>query len=243
MRYPGDRIFYAEDVWLVLQSMARPLRPAMLDMERDLAAMADVVVVMAESEGALHELGAFSFDDRIVSKLLAIIPPTALGTGSFLELGPLARVNELSLLGPTITLQLSDRDVVAEAVCSRLTTNPLAASDRRWPSDELTAKQHLLLLCDILFAIGFASLSQCETILKDITEAPLPRHLATVLALGIALETISEKRNPSGESTYGIGPRYRQGIHVARAGRALPLMAARAASLGILTKLIHRDRS
>ena len=67
---PWVNIFYAELVW---DSLSAQTGLSALKMERDLAALADMVVIIVESPGTFAELGAFSLSDDLRKKLLPIV--------------------------------------------------------------------------------------------------------------------------------------------------------------------------
>ena len=67
---PNLGLFYAERVWEYIASRAD--RGA-LEMESDLARLADLVVIVVESPGTFAELGAFSLSDPLRKKLLPIV--------------------------------------------------------------------------------------------------------------------------------------------------------------------------
>ena len=84
---PAILLFYAEVVWGLIASR---LKLGALKMESDLAALADLVIIIVESPGTFAELGAFSNSDALRQKLLPIVdieyqPPQ----NSFLALGPI----------------------------------------------------------------------------------------------------------------------------------------------------------
>ncbi len=84
--FPTLLLFYAEVVWDLIASR---LKLGALKMESDLAALADLVIIIVESPGTFAELGAFSNSDPLRRKLLPILdiqyqPPQK----SFLALGP-----------------------------------------------------------------------------------------------------------------------------------------------------------
>lgn len=83
---PGLGLFYAERVWEQIAS--HPDRSA-LKMESDLAALADLVVIIVESPGTFAELGAFSLSDPLRKKILPIVDRSYAGHHqSFISTGP-----------------------------------------------------------------------------------------------------------------------------------------------------------
>jgi len=83
---PDLDVFYAEKVWSEIVSLRE--RDA-LQMEEDLAKLADLIIVIVESAGTLTELGAFSLSPSLRQKLLPIVDQKYQGDSSFITNGPL----------------------------------------------------------------------------------------------------------------------------------------------------------
>lgn len=67
-----------------------------LQFEADLAQIAELIILFCESEGSFAELGAFAHDVEISKRLLVIIRETYANSGSFISLGPIARLRNQS---------------------------------------------------------------------------------------------------------------------------------------------------
>jgi len=63
-------VFFAEDVWAAISQIKQL---SALEMEAELAALSDIVVIIVESPGTFAELGAFSLSDPLRKKLLPIL--------------------------------------------------------------------------------------------------------------------------------------------------------------------------
>src|SRR5947199_7482918 len=83
---PDLDVFYAEKVWAEIVSLGE--RDA-LQMEEDLAKLADLIIVIVESAGTLTELGAFSLSPSLRQKLLPIVDVAYQHDSSFITNGPL----------------------------------------------------------------------------------------------------------------------------------------------------------
>lgn len=67
-----------------------------LQFEADLAQIAELIILFCESEGSFAELGAFAHDDEISKRLLVVIRERYANSGSFISLGPIARLRNQS---------------------------------------------------------------------------------------------------------------------------------------------------
>src|SRR5262249_25542745 len=99
---PEKLIFYAEDVWEHLERMSPRPTIQLMDMERQLAEVADVILIIVESEGAVSELGAFSSGREMRKKLLAIFEQNRRNSGSFIEKAAIEEINRFSRFSPVI---------------------------------------------------------------------------------------------------------------------------------------------
>ncbi len=100
---PWLNVFYAESAWE--QIAARPDGGA-LKMESDLAALADLVIIVVESPGTFAELGAFSLSEPLRKKLLPIVDTKYQGVTSFISTGPLRWIDAESSFAPTVYVPL-----------------------------------------------------------------------------------------------------------------------------------------
>jgi hypothetical protein len=67
---PNLNVFYAERVWQTIADLGE--RDA-LQMEEELAKLADLVIIIVQSPGTFTELGAFSLSPPLRRKMLAIV--------------------------------------------------------------------------------------------------------------------------------------------------------------------------
>ena len=78
----------------------------LLSIEEKLSSYCDCVIVVLESESTFSELGAFSIKDELARILLVINDVEHIERSSFINLGPLAKVNRKSLFRPVIHVDL-----------------------------------------------------------------------------------------------------------------------------------------
>jgi len=79
----------------------------LLSLEDKMARYSDCIIIFLESFSASAELGAFCIKDSIVQQLLIINDVEHEGNGSFIEKGPLAKVNQVSKFAPVIYCKLN----------------------------------------------------------------------------------------------------------------------------------------
>lgn len=188
-RYPAILVFYAETVWAIL---ARQRRSNALQMERRLALLADLVVIIVESEGTCAELGAFASIAVLREKLLPIIDRRYRDEASFINIGPIAWVDDESLYGPTIYTNVAAILGVGNEINLRIERIPehgrLPGLQRQVSlRDDL--KRILFFLSDLVGVIGPATEEDCafyvEKTFGEVKELSVPELLALARALNL----------------------------------------------------------
>lgn len=86
----GRQVMLAESVNTF--HLSRPAYPELLSFEVDFAQICELILLFSESQGSIAELGAFSMQDEIASKLLVVVRDYHLKDDSFIKLGPLRRL-------------------------------------------------------------------------------------------------------------------------------------------------------
>lgn len=74
----------------------------LLDLENYISSICDCILLFIESPGSLAELGAFSNKDDIVTKMLVVNDNKFQNIVSFVNDGPISRINKKSKYGPAI---------------------------------------------------------------------------------------------------------------------------------------------
>jgi hypothetical protein len=156
-----------------------------LKMERDLAALADLVVVIVESAGTFAELGAFSISDELRKKLLPIVDKQYEGELSFISTGPLQWIDDESDFAPTIYVSLprilKAVDEVEERIARIERTNAVKITDLA-----ASPKHLLFFLCDLIAVIHPATTAMVEYYLQRIAPSVLSSAISVPLLLGLA---------------------------------------------------------
>jgi hypothetical protein len=178
-------VFYADEVWARL---ARDELNA-LEMEDQLAGLADVVMIVVESPGTYCELGAFSLSPVLRKKLLPLIDISFKGSQSFINTGPVRWIDRDSDYAPTI---YGHHDVVLEImpeIEKRL--RPLRYRRDASIANIVTEPKYLLfLVCDLVAVIGPASLEQIHYYVDRIVGATAPVTIEGILGVAVALKVL-----------------------------------------------------
>lgn len=179
-------VFYADDVWSLL---ARRPELNALQMERELAVLADLVIIVVESPGTFTELGAFAILEGLREKLLPILDRKYRGAESFITTGPVAWVNEDSKFGPAIWATF---DAILDSVDDldrRLALLPPPRSHRVENIPE--SPRHLVFfLADLAAVFGpcpAAHLRYYASTILGTTHVP---HFDLLLNLAVAMDLI-----------------------------------------------------
>lgn len=91
---PNTKFFLAESIFQILEAEGH--KTNLLDIENDLSKFADYVIVILESESAFCELGAFATHKELRKKLIVINDYKHNMSESFIKLGPLQAISEIS---------------------------------------------------------------------------------------------------------------------------------------------------
>jgi hypothetical protein len=173
-------LFYADGVWETITQYAPEANA--LEMEDQLAALADAVIVIVESPGTFAELGAFALSEPLRSKLLPILDIKFRGDHSFLETGPVRWIDKLSKFRPSIWTR---QDSILEAAGE--VEDRLARITKPKPSEiaDLSANpKHLVFfLADLVSVFGPCLRSHIERLAEAIIGRPIVPGAALLLAL------------------------------------------------------------
>src|SRR5690606_21262580 len=97
---PTHYVFYAEAIW---SDPSRPRNDNALEMENQLADLADAVIIIVESPGTFAELGAFSSNPSLRKKMLPILSHEYKNIkDSFIATGPVQWIDKDSLFKPSL---------------------------------------------------------------------------------------------------------------------------------------------
>jgi len=194
-QHPDLFVFYAEQIWEHI-SVRQELNA--LQMEDQLARLADLVIILVESPGTYTELGAFSLNPELRRKLLAVLDLEFKNSRSFINSGPVAWINNDSRYG---TLFADFNTILAHAKEIDENLGKIPRRGRLEKSEQIRGlhekpKHLLFLICDLLAVIGPATKDHCEYYLEKILEEKPLWSVASLLGLGVSLNLISEITHP-----------------------------------------------
>jgi hypothetical protein len=129
---PSFRVFLAESAAKDITDFGPPTFLNLSQFEQFIADLSDCIVIFLESPGAFAELGLFSHVPSIRNKLLVINNIAYQATNSFINYGPIAEVNDHSILRPTIFVDPSTTPVNFTPIQERLITIFRTKSRRRF---------------------------------------------------------------------------------------------------------------
>jgi hypothetical protein len=105
--FPGFHFFKAEDFFNYFASTGDEENNLdLLSIENKLADYTDCIIIVLESPSAIAELGAFANHEKLTPLLLVINDEKFIGEDSFINLGPIAKVNKKSKFKPVIHTNL-----------------------------------------------------------------------------------------------------------------------------------------
>jgi hypothetical protein len=225
-------IFYAEDVF---ESLIRSEPNAnALELEQELAHLADAVVIIAESAGTFAELGAFAINDNLRHKLLTIADKSFEMNESFLKVGPLRWADKDSAFGPTLWVDFAVILTSADQVKHRLEAGIRRPSRIDVKNVVLrTSRRHLLFLLVLLLDVfGPLSAQRLGVLLEQIVGPLERREVHSLLGLAEALN-LAKDEHFEGEVIYF---RWQQGGQLGRMTGRTPFAIAsmRARVLGVM---------
>ncbi len=185
---PGLDVFYAEPVW---ENIARLGERDALQMEADLAKLADLIIIIVESAGTFTELGAFSSSPELRQKLLPIVDQHHENDVSFIKNGPLQWVDKESHFKPTIFASLDSILTAVDQIDERVERIPPTHSLK--VADLSTSPKHLIFfICDLVSVIYPATLEAISYYLGTIAPSILSSeiNIPTLVGLAVAMDLL-----------------------------------------------------
>jgi hypothetical protein len=185
---PNLNVFYAERVWETIASLGEL---GALQMEEDLAKLADLVIVIVESPGTFTELGAFSLSPSLRRKMLAVVDEKYRGDSSFIANGPIKWIDSESLFKPTIYTNLDQILLCADQVQDRIQRIEKPRTTKI--EDLASSPKHLLFfMCDLVSVIYPATIPMIVSYLADISPSIVPSgiNVPTLVGLAVAMDLL-----------------------------------------------------
>ena len=167
-------LFQAEDIF---SGLVQHKDTDLLTLEHFLAKYSDCILIINESAGTLTELGAFATNEEVVKKLFLINPKDHFGEDSFINNGPIAKINKKSKFKKTIYIDMklipTHFDIILKRIEERIGRkyrNKIDFSTKEgWKSNkEESNKLKLLLIQDIINIFSPLNYNELEEIVKYI---------------------------------------------------------------------------
>jgi hypothetical protein len=231
---PSLNVFYAERVWEIIANLGEL---DALQMEEDLAKLADLVIVIVESPGTFTELGAFSLSPSLRRKMLAIVDEKYQGDSSFISNGPIKWIDSESLFKPTIYTNLDKILLAADQAQERIQRIEKPRSTKL--EDPATSPKHLLFfICDLVSVIYPATISMISGYLAEISPSVVTNgiNVPTLVGLAVAMDLLRpvDVTDAHGTSTYYVPTESVDASHPFHHSRLLYLENQRAAYASVM---------
>ena len=179
---PEALVFQADDVW---RRIASSTLLNALEMEAQLAALADAVIIIVESPGTFAELGAFSNSEALRKKLIPILDQEYEEAQSFINTGPVRWIDADSKFRPAVFVNLDSILSAADKILERL--QRLAPPSEQRIGNFADYPKHLLFFVrDILAVVGPATANHIERYMTQILGVQ-PPPIISLLGLAQSL--------------------------------------------------------
>lgn len=196
--HSGILTFHADEVWSLISALS-DLNA--LEMEAELADLADMVLIVVESPGTFAELGAFSLSKELRTKLLPVIDTKYRLAESFVNTGPVRWIDKDSSFAPSLWTDYSRILEIAKELDERLTRLP-KPTEARIPDLSLSPKHLLFFLCDLVAVFGPCPLRHVEYYVKKILGKQPKMSCTNLLPLAEAMGLIKAVTDAHGTKLY-----------------------------------------
>lgn len=150
------RFFLAEDAARDLFAHGDPVFVNIAEFESLISNLADCILLIPESPGAIAELGYFSAQETTREKLLVVNHIDFQGDESFLKLGPIDIVNRYSKFRPALHLNLNSRAPDFRPIVQQLRRFKLEIRGhfefKRY--DQLSFQHRLFIVFELIYLFG-----------------------------------------------------------------------------------------
>ncbi len=205
-RHLSEYIFLiAEDVFANIEKNSLH---DLLTLESYMADCSDCIIIMLETESTFAELGAFAYSDSIAKKILIINDKIHKDSKSFVNLGPIQKVNKKSKFGKTIYTDLCVVTSCVAEIKNRLSAiqRKVSISVKIENIDELNSKhkERLLFLSELIWFFSPITTKEIVYYLKNHYACGNFKHLQEDLALLESFKFI-KKSNETSDNFYLFG--------------------------------------
>ena len=225
-------VFYAEEVWDVVSSRS-DLNA--LEMEEELAALSDLVIVVAESPGTFAELGAFALAPTLRSRLLLILNQDHKDEESFLRTGPVAWVDKESRYAPSIWANHAVVLDIVDELDDRLQKLPTRLG-RRVERLEDSPKHLLFFLADLAAIFGPCPASHLKLYADKLLPRPPKTSVDLLLGLATAMRLVRRVKPQTGDDLF-FGPPEFGNVRTFQEGQYVKMPLLRAKILSAMMRI------
>lgn len=188
-RHTEALVFFAEQVW---EDYRDDPDANALSMETWLAEIADVVMIVVESEGTFTELGAFSTVTGLRNKVLPILNERYRHDLSFINTGPIKTIDAVSTYKPSIHTDFSAVLRCSHELDIRMKNVPKRRV-KAMSADQLGRDQrHLLFfIVDLISLVFPASDAHLKYLIRKIVGPTSSLPVRGLLSLAIAMKLVT----------------------------------------------------
>lgn len=195
---PHAKFFLAESIFQVLEAEGH--KANFLDIENDLSAFSDFVIVILESESSFCELGAFATHKELRKKLIVINDLNHKESQSFINLGPVEAIKEISAGNHILYYKMeADGKIrgdgigdVFKKLHGLIHKKPQKRRTRvqQYDPNENFSKDSLRFVHDLIYLSSPVSLPELSRIIKVIFASSKEKQLQKHLGLLCATEQV-----------------------------------------------------
>jgi len=177
----------------------------LLDIESELSALADYILIVLESYSSFTELGAFSYSTELRSKLIVVNNTKYIKEKSFINMGPIKAITEVNKSGHFMHYKMNESSEAIDRADGigaifpdlyDLLVKPERKQSRTLKKDELNPatnfnKDSIRFIHDIVFTCGSITLNELIDVLVEIFgnnysfKKHAQKHLGVLKAINI----------------------------------------------------------
>ncbi len=167
---PKYKFLLAEDFFKIYNNKQKDL----LSIEEELAQFTDCVLIMLESPGTIAELGAFAMNNTLAEIILAVNKIEHRNEKSFINLGPLSKIEKMSKFGKVIYTDFDSILTASDLISNRLEMSLRKKAQRINLSaiTDFNAKRNrkykMLFLSDLISMFAPININEIYTLLFEL---------------------------------------------------------------------------
>lgn len=173
-----------------------PSRPINLALFEALVAdISDFVVIFPESPGSFSEAGFFCNSRGIPTKMIVANDSTHRGKPSFLNLGPLRKIDSRSQFSPTIEVDLADPTEDFGVIKTKLEIWKQAARRQRFSYSSyknLKPKRQLFVVLEMLHILRLVTLEDLRYAIKEVFGTASLESVGRILSILMGAKFVSD---------------------------------------------------